>query len=174
MYITCCNVNYFVSQPVGLDFTSGLDFVSGSWFCQWVWIFQWVWIWKPHGPNSLLYHVIYTQPWHNIYLIMYLLILEPCMILKHSCIYHSYLLWSLHDFSELFILNHMIWKHWSFWVIHDHHFSHVLVCMEKMNFCGSLCSLLEYFIEKRILPDYLCKSHDHDHQWADFVMVWLP
>ncbi len=38
---------------------------------QWVWILpmgldcQWVWIWKPHGPDSLLYHVIYTQPLHN-------------------------------------------------------------------------------------------------------------
>ncbi len=52
-YITCYNVNYFVSQPVDLDFT------SGSGFCQWVWIR------KPHGPDSLLYHVIYTQPWHN-------------------------------------------------------------------------------------------------------------
>ncbi len=31
-YITCYNVNYFVSQPVGLDFT------SWSGFCQWVWI----------------------------------------------------------------------------------------------------------------------------------------
>ncbi len=28
----CYNMNYFVSQPVGLDFT------SGSGFCQWVWI----------------------------------------------------------------------------------------------------------------------------------------
>ncbi len=63
--MTCYNMNYFVSQPVGLDFT------SGSGFCQWVWILpvgldcQWVWIWKPHGPDCLLYHVIYTQPWHN-------------------------------------------------------------------------------------------------------------
>ncbi len=53
LYITCYNVNYFVSQPVGLDFT------SGSGFCQWVWIYMWVWIWKPHEPDSLLYHVIY-------------------------------------------------------------------------------------------------------------------
>ncbi len=30
LYIRCYNVNYFVSQPVGLDFT------SGSGFCQWV------------------------------------------------------------------------------------------------------------------------------------------
>ncbi len=31
-YIMCYNVNYFVFQSVGLDFT------SGSAFCQWVWI----------------------------------------------------------------------------------------------------------------------------------------
>ncbi len=30
----CYNVNYFVSQPVGLDFASG----SGYLDCQWVWI----------------------------------------------------------------------------------------------------------------------------------------
>ncbi len=30
LYITCYNVNYFVSQTVGLDFT------RGSGFCQWV------------------------------------------------------------------------------------------------------------------------------------------
>ncbi len=42
-----------------------LDFASGSGFCQRVWIYQSVWIWKPHQPDSLLYHVIYTQPWHN-------------------------------------------------------------------------------------------------------------
>ncbi len=49
----CYNVNYFVSQPVGLDFT------SGSGFCQWVWIL-------PEGLDSLMYHVIYTQPWHKM------------------------------------------------------------------------------------------------------------
>ncbi len=27
-----------------------------------------------------------------------------------------------------------------------------------MNFCGSLCGLLEYFLEKNFLPDYPCKS----------------
>ncbi len=32
LYITYYNVNYFVSHPVGLDFT------SGSGFCQWFWI----------------------------------------------------------------------------------------------------------------------------------------
>ncbi len=42
-------------------------------------------------------------------------------------------------FSELFKINHIIWEHW-FKVIHDHHFSHLLVYMEKMNFCGALCS----------------------------------
>ncbi len=38
-------------------------------------------------------------------------------------------------------------------------------------FCGSLCGLLEYFLEKKLLPDYPCKSHDHDHQWADLVIA---
>ncbi len=32
LYIMCYNVNYFVTQPVALDFAS----VSG--FCQWFWI----------------------------------------------------------------------------------------------------------------------------------------
>ncbi len=36
-----------------------------------------------------------------------------------------------------------------------------------MNFCGSLCGLLE----KKLLPDYSYKSYDHDHQWAVLVMA---
>ncbi len=43
-----------------------------------------------------------------------------------------------------------------------------------MNFCGSLFGLLEYFCEEKLSPEYPCKSHDHDHQWADFVMARLP
>ncbi len=57
-------------------------------------------------------------------------------------------------------------------VIHDHHFSHLFVYMEKMTFCWSLCCLVEYFLEKKLLPDYPFKSHDHDYQWEDLVMAW--
>ncbi len=39
-----------------------------------------------------------------------------------------------------------------------------------MNFCGSLCSLLEYFLEETLSSDYPCKSHYHDHQWAVLVI----
>ncbi len=100
---------------------------------------------------------------------------------KHCFIYPSTTLklstkCSQHDFFELLIINHIIWKHWSFYVIYNHHFSHLLVYMEKMNLCGSLCmcGLLEYFCEKKLRSDYQCKSHDHDHQWVDLVMAWLP
>ncbi len=44
----------------------------------------------------------------------------------------------LHNKKALVILSH-----------HDHHFSHLLVFMKKMNFCGSLWALLEYFHEKK-------------------------
>ncbi len=54
MWTTLCP-----TQPVGLDFTSLYGFCHGSGFCQWVWI------WRPHWQDSLLYHVIYTQQWHN-------------------------------------------------------------------------------------------------------------
>ncbi len=84
IWTTLCPNQWVWILPVGLDFASrsgfyqwvwilpvGLDFTSGSGFCQWVWILpvgldcQWVWIWQPHWPDSLLYHVIYTQPWHK-------------------------------------------------------------------------------------------------------------
>ncbi len=55
----------WIANGSGYENPMGLDFISGSGFYQWVWICQWVWIWKPHGPDSLLYHVIYTQPWHK-------------------------------------------------------------------------------------------------------------
>ncbi len=58
-------------------------------------------------------------------------------------------------------------------VIHDHHFSHLLVYIKNINFCGYLCSILEYFQEKKTPPDHPCKSHDHDYQWADLVMTRL-
>ncbi len=59
LYITCYNVNYFVSQPMRLDFT------GGSGFCQWVWILPVGLDIKTPWTRLLLYHVIYTQPWHN-------------------------------------------------------------------------------------------------------------
>ncbi len=75
MWTTLC-----ANQSVGLDFN------SGSGFCQWVWICQWAWIWKPHGPDSLLYQVIYTQPWHKTLdkpIALYLLIMVPfCTFLQ--------------------------------------------------------------------------------------------
>ncbi len=43
--------------------------------------------------------------------------------------------------------------------------------MGKMNFCGSVCGLLEYFLQINLLPDYSCKSYDHDHKMADFVIA---
>ncbi len=52
MRTTLCPNQWVWILPVGLDFASvsglpvGLDMIT-------------------HGPDSLLYHVIYTQPWHN-------------------------------------------------------------------------------------------------------------
>ncbi len=48
-----------------------------------------------------------------------------------SIIYILCFLCLLHDFSEHFILNHIVWKHWSFLVFYDHKFSHLFVYMEK-------------------------------------------
>ncbi len=56
-------------------------------------------------------------------------------------------------------------------VILHHHFSHLLVNMEIIKFCGYLCGLLEYCHKKKLPPDYPCKSHVHDHQLADLVMA---
>ncbi len=68
---------------------------------------------------------------------------------------------------------------WLFWTFHNksHNMKALVIlshsrspflpltCLyiEKMNFCGSLCGLLEYFFEKNLFPNYPCKSHDHDH-----------
>ncbi len=50
LYVMCYNVNYFVSQPVGLDFTSGSGLLVGL---------------DMKAPWARLYHVTYTQPWYN-------------------------------------------------------------------------------------------------------------
>ncbi len=41
-------------------------------------------------------------------------------------------------------------------------------------FLKFLCGILEYFLEKKLSPDYLCKSHEHDCRWEDLIMAWLP
>ncbi len=72
----------------------------------------------------------------------------------------SYLLCSLHDFwtfhnkshnmKPLAILGHS----WSPFL--------PLTCLY-----GKIYGLLGYFREKKLPPDYSCKSHGHDHWWAD-------
>ncbi len=37
-----------------------------------------------------------------------------------------------------------------------------------------VCSFGVFSREKKLPPDYPCKSHDHDHQWTGLIMVWLP
>ncbi len=63
--------------------------------------------------------------------------------LKHPSLFAALLFWTYHNKSHnmnaLVILSHS----WSPF------FSHLLVYMEKISFCGSLCSLLEYFREKK-------------------------
>ncbi len=79
----------------------------------------------------------------NNYYIKYLL-----RILKLPSLFAARLFWTfhnnLHNMKALIILSH-----------HDHHFSHLLVFMKQMNFCGSLGALLEYFHEKK-LPTAHC------------------
>ncbi len=61
--------------------------------------------------------------------------------------------------------------HWPFYIIHDHHFSHLLFIWKN--------ELLRvdfkvFFYEKNLPLDYSCNSHDHDHQWVDLIMAWQP
>ncbi len=62
--------------------------------------------------------------------------------IKLRSLFAARLFWTfhnkLHNMKALVILSH-----------HDHHFSHLLVFMKKMNFCGSLWALLDYFREKK-------------------------
>ncbi len=122
-----------------------------------------------YSAQYKLFIVLYCNfeersPWQSLHTLHMRLLYGGTEVLKLPSLFVAW----------LFIINHIIWKHWSFLVIRDHHFSHLLVYMEKINFCDSLCILLEYFHEKKCPPDYPCKSHDHAHQWAYLVMVWLP
>ncbi len=84
--------------------------------------------------------------------------------LKLPSLFAAWLCWTFHN----------IWHNMKALGIlsYNHHFSHLLIYMEKINFCESMCGILEYFHEKKLLPDYPCKSHDYDHKWAD--LAWLP
>ncbi len=80
--------------------------------------------------------------------IRYTLYLWHVVTLKLPYLFAARLFWTfhnkLHNMKGLVILSH-----------HDHHFSHLLVFMKTMNFCGSLWDLLEYFHEKK-LPTAHC------------------
>ncbi len=86
------------------------------------------------------------------------LIYDNCEWLKLPSLFAAWLLWTFHTKSHnmkaLVILIHS----WSPFLL--------LTCL-----CGSLCSILEYFLENQLVPDYPCKSHDYDQQWADYVMA---
>ncbi len=77
--------------------------------------------------------------------------------LKLPSLLAAWLFWTFHTISHnmkaLVILSHS----WS-------PFLPPTCLYGKMNFYGSLCSLLGHFLEKKLLPDYPCKSHDHDHR----------
>ncbi len=49
-----------------------------------------------------------------------------------------------------------------------------LFIWKKWTFVGLYVAFWSIFVRKNSPPDYPYKSHDHDHQWADFVMAWLP
>ncbi len=77
------------------------------------------------------------------------------------------------DFSELFILNYIIWKHChskSFMITISPSY---LFIWKKWTFVGLCAAFWSIFLRKKLLLDYPCKSHDHDHQWSDLVLAWL-
>ncbi len=75
-------------------------------------------------------------------------------LLKLPSLFAAWLFWTFHNKSHnmktLVILRHS----WSPFL--------PLVYIEIMNFYGSLRSLLEYFCEKKLLPDYPCKPSQSD------------
>ncbi len=68
--------------------TRGSGFYHGSGFCQWVW--------KSNGPNSLLYHVIYTQAWLTTpRIVLYIPHPPPIRVVCFITTHHHPLLWPL-------------------------------------------------------------------------------
>ncbi len=86
--------------------------------------------------------------------------------LKLHSLFAAWLFWPFHNKSNkmkaLVILSHS----WS-------PFSHLLVYMEKINLCESLCGLLEYFFENktppRLLPNHMTVTTSvHIWSWPDY------
>ncbi len=78
--------------------------------------------------------------------------------LKLPSLFIAWLLWTFHTESHnmkslvILILNHS----WPPFL--------PLTCLYgKKELCRSLCGILKYFLEKKLLSDYPGKSHDHDH-----------
>ncbi len=86
--------------------------------------------------------------------------LPPLFAAWHFWTFHN----KSHNMKALVILSHS----WSPFL--------PLTCLygNKWSFVGLCVAFWSIFLQKKLLPDDPCKSHDHDHQWADFVMVSLP
>ncbi len=86
--------------------------------------------------------------------------------LKLPSLFASWLFWTFHNKSHnmkaLVILNPFMITI----------FPTFLLIWKKMKcLCVALCSI---FSRKKLSPDYICKSRDHDYRWTDLVMAWLP
>ncbi len=84
-------------------------------------------------------------------------------MLKLPSLFAAWLFWTCHTKSHnmkaLVILNHS----WSPFL--------PLICLygKKITFVGLFVAFWSIFLRKKLFSDYPCISHDHDHQWANFV-----
>ncbi len=85
------------------------------------------------------------------------------LFLKLPSLFLAWTFWTFHNKSHnmkaLVILNHS----WSPFL--------PLTCLYGKN---ELLWSFGVFLRGKLLPDHPCKSHDHNHQWADLMMAWLP
>ncbi len=79
---------------------------------------------------------------------------------------------------------------WPFWTCHkkSHNMKAVVILNhswspflpltsyygKQRTFVGLCADFWSIFLRKKLPLDHPCKWYDHDHQWADLVMAWLP
>ncbi len=109
--------------------------------------------WIPGSSPHLLFSLF-------IWKLSTLLIQAKSRLFNLPSLFAAWCFWTFHNKSHNM-------KNWSSWVIHDHHFSHVLVYMNKMNFYGSMCAFLEYFLKKKLPSDR------HSHLGWESLTEWF-
>ncbi len=140
---------------------------SNAFMCVWIKV-QLKWVMNALGciawfGISLISHKIAGHVWWGVSQWVLYGLMHP---LKLPSLLAAWLFWTFHNKSHNMKVLVILSQSWSPFL--------PLTCSygKKWTVMGLCAALWSIFLRKKLLSDYTCKSHDHDHQWAYLVMAW--